>query len=84
MATLFNAMNFYSMQMPNVANGLKKLPVRDQAAVQASRDIQLEMARQVENGGFVVDQMVAALLESRVFKEIDSPNIYSAALRRRN
>ena len=52
------------MEMRKVADGLSKLRERDQSAgdesaVQASRDIQLEMARQLREGSFIVDTIVA-------------------------
>lgn len=42
-------------------------------AVQASRDIQMEIASRLQDGGFVVDQLVAMVVEKGVLKEIDSP-----------
>jgi hypothetical protein len=48
-------------------------PAGSDPALQSSRGLQLEMARQVTGGGFIVDSLVAMYLESGVLEEIDNP-----------
>lgn len=78
MTALFMGSKREIIQMRNVADGMKKQRAIDQsagndAAVQSSRDIQLEMAAQLLQGCFLVDSLVAMVLEKGVLKEIDSP-----------
>jgi hypothetical protein len=78
MIALFQSTKPLVIQMRNVADGLKKQResdglAGDDAAVQASRDIQLQLAGQLRQGGFLVDSLVAVVLEKNVLKEIDTP-----------
>jgi tetratricopeptide (TPR) repeat protein len=78
MTALFQSTKPLVIQMRNVADGLKKQResdglAGDDAAVQASRDIQLQLAGQLRQGGFLVDSLVANVLERNVLKEIDTP-----------
>lgn len=77
-ASLYQSTKTSLMQMLGVADGLKKLrensrSAGDDATVQASMDIQFEMARQIGRGGFLVDELVAMGVEKRALEEIGSP-----------
>lgn len=77
-SSLYQSTKSSVLEMLNVADGLKKLRTNHQSAgddeaVQSSRDIQLQMAREAQDGGFLVDSLIAISLEKRVLKEIDTP-----------
>lgn len=76
--SLYQSSKSLVLEMRAVADGLKKMrenhqSAGDDEAVQSSRDIQLQMAREAQNGGFLVDSLIAISIEKRVFKEIDTP-----------
>lgn len=76
--SLYQSTKTLLLQMRNVADGLKKQRASDEsagddAAVQSSRDIQMRMAGELQEGGFIVDSLVAMALEKGVLREIDSP-----------
>ncbi len=78
MTALFHSTKPHLIQMRNLVDGMKKQResaglAGDDAAVQSSRDIQLQLAGQVQQGGFLVDSLVAMVLEKKVLKEIDTP-----------
>jgi hypothetical protein len=65
-------------EMAKLGKELKKQRESDglagnDAAVQSSRDLQLQLAGQLRQGGFMVDSMVASALEKGALKEIDTP-----------
>lgn len=70
------------MQMRNVADGLQKQRSAAEVAgdgegVRTSQEIQMEMARQLRNGSFLVDALVATNLEKKVLREIDTPDAHA-------
>ncbi|MES2922844.1 MAG: hypothetical protein V4819_14920 [Verrucomicrobiota bacterium] len=78
MTALFQSTKPLVIQMRNLVDGMKKQReiaglAGDDAAVQSSRDLQLQLAGEVQQGGFMVDSLVASVLESKVLKEIDTP-----------
>jgi hypothetical protein len=78
MSSLSQSTKPHLIQMRNVMDGLKKQRASDEsagndAAVQSSRDIQMQMARELTKGPFILDSLVATVLEKGVLKEIDSP-----------
>jgi hypothetical protein len=78
LATMVQATKPLLMQMPNVADGLKKqraaaAAAGDEEGVRSSREIQLEMARQIQKGNCLLDTLLARNLEKRVLKEIGTP-----------
>jgi hypothetical protein len=77
-SSLYQITKPHLMQMRKVADGLKKERERDgsagdEAAVQSSRDIQMRMAQELRKGPFVMDSLIAAVLELGILQEIDSP-----------
>lgn len=78
MTALFQSTKPLLIQLRNLADGLKKQresdgAAGDDAAVQSSRDIQLQLAGQLPQGGFMVDSLVAMVIEKGVLMEMDSP-----------
>jgi tetratricopeptide (TPR) repeat protein len=78
MTALFQSTKPLVIQMRKLVDGLQKQResaglAGDDAAVQTSRDIQLQLAGQLSQGGFLVDSLVAFVLENKVLKEIDTP-----------
>jgi hypothetical protein len=65
-------------EMAQLGKSLKKQRESDvlagnNAAIQSSLDLQLQLASQLRQGGFMVDSMVASALEKGALKEIDTP-----------
>lgn len=78
LATISQSAKPLLMEMPKVADGLKKQRVIDASAgnedvARFSREIQLEMARQLQEGHFVLDSLVGMNLEKKALKEIGTP-----------
>lgn len=78
LASMTQATKLLLSQMRNVADGLKKqretaAAAGDEAAVRTSQEIQMEMVSQLRGGNFLIDTLVAANLEKKVLKEIDTP-----------
>ena len=78
MTALFQSTKSHVIQLRGVADGLGKqrenaAAAGDEAAVQSSRDLQLQLAGQLPQGGFLVDSQVGLVLENRVLKEMDTP-----------
>ena len=62
------------MQMRKIADGLKKQRASDEsagdeAAVQSSRDIQMRLAQELRKGPFVMDSLIASILELGILQE---------------
>jgi hypothetical protein len=78
MAALFPETESLTREMLDVSKSLKKQResaglAGDDAAVQTSRDLQLQLAAQVRQGGFMIDSMVASAVEAGALKGIDTP-----------
>jgi hypothetical protein len=78
LAGLFPETPSVVLEMAKLAKELKKQRESDglagnDAAVQSSRDLQLQLAGQLRQGSFMGDSMVASALERGALKEIDTP-----------
>jgi hypothetical protein len=78
MTALFQSTKPSIIQIRELADGLKNhresdRAAGDDAAVQSSLDLQLQLARQLPHGGFMVDAVVGMVLEKRVLQEMDTP-----------
>ena len=78
LAGLFPETPSVVLEMAKLGKELKKQRESDglagnDAAVQSSRDLQLQLAGQLRQGGFMGDSMVASALEAGALKEIDTP-----------
>lgn len=78
MTAIYQSTKPLLMQVRHLADGLKVQResdglAGDNAAVQSSRDLQLQLAGNIPQSGFLVDSLVAMVIEERVLKEMDSP-----------
>lgn len=79
MTSLYKSTKTELIGFRNLADQLRELRKSDaaagnDAAVQSSRDLQINMAREIQNGGFIVDSLVAMAVEKGVLREIDTQN----------
>lgn len=70
------------IEMPDLADGLMKQRASDQsagddAAVLFSREIQVRLASQLQQGGSLIDTLVGMVVEKGAIKEIDSPEAHA-------
>lgn len=77
MTSLFQSSKIELIGLRQLTDHLRDLRKSDAAAgnaeaVQSSRDLQIAMAREIQNGGFIVDSMVAMVVEKRALREIDT------------
>lgn len=82
MIALSQSTKSHVIQLRGVADGLKKqresaAAAGDDVAVQSSRDLQLQLAGQLPQGGFLVDLLVGMVLENKVLKEMDTPEAHT-------
>lgn len=78
MTALYQSTKTELLGFRHLADHLRNLRKFDIAAgndgdAQSSRDLQLAIAREVQNGGFIVDTLLAMTIEKGVLKEINTP-----------